>query len=224
MYKSSIKGTISSLFNIALLLTIFITGAIVVHNWQTNEYKRVLPKACAEQGQEETIQQYESRMDKDCTRRHYDRSYGIRDKQEFIMFASYFLFWILCLLAVLTSTDLVSIMYGGFSTYRFIKDPKNEDKLDRITKTTYKFINTKHIKTSPVDRIMQIDLSQNWLDRILNTGSVKISFAKFKNADSESETCDITCKCLDNPESLFEELKALKMKHEGFLLRQTEEA
>ena len=219
MFKSCFRALLPEYISTIFWMIIFVAIILVLQSWQDGKYKEVLPSECANQTTSETQTDYENRIEKECTFDEYTSS--LRPGwPEISMFLSYIVILILFVILLIILWNLLLVLpYEAFSTYDFIMDEEDDKKLTRTKATNYSFINTKHADLDVVDRVLEVELIQSWLDKILNTGSVKLHFVKFKNADSESETHTLPCYYLDNPEALFNALKAVRMDHEGFLIR-----
>ena len=89
--------------------------------------------------------------------------------------------------------------------------------LEKVSCRSYGFPFSKHIKDVPFNRIIDIEVSQGSIDRLLNTGSLTVNLVTFTSADALEKKWEFTA--ISDPMSRKKEIEEAIADHEGLLIK-----
>lgn len=105
----------------------------------------------------------------------------------------------------------ITAIYGPTNIMVFYLD--DQEKINKITDTYYRFVNAKYHDEIVCSRIMSVEVYIPTLGSIFNTGTLIINFVSFANADFKKESRVILG--VEFPEQVKERIIQASAAHEG---------
>lgn len=124
--------------------------------------------------------------------------------------------WVIyAVMVIITVSTLIATLYGPFRINSFYKN--KDGNWHKVTDVVYSFPFSKNTRETVFDRIVQVEVNQSSIDRLLGTGDLILTLVTFTNADVVEKTWTISA--IEHPYRHQGEIMSGSPKHDGLDVR-----